>query len=120
MSIEEAEMLFTRKGFWTKVFPQMVACYLVVTGLGLFISGNFDPWTASLAAVVIVLALTGSQLLSYRKAVKSHQALKAEYGTEYLQLIERDEIRISAASILFFSEPQLSAERLLKSAKEAN
>jgi hypothetical protein len=52
--------------------------------------------------------------------VKSYQALKAEYGTEYLQLIERDEIRISAASILFFSEPQLSAGRLLKSAKEAN
>ena len=112
MKIEDADRLFTKEGFWRQVFPQMLALDLFFTAIPSVIGGVSSPQNAALAGAISLLALGSAHATSYSRARKAHEALKAEFGARYIQLIEHDEVRISPVSILLTSGPA-SAGRLL-------
>ncbi len=114
MSIDEADELFTRQGFWRRIFPQMIVLYVLFGGIGVLSGGVSNAWGTAVAALLVCSALTVALLYGYNRAAAQHVLLKQKHGRRYEQLLEQDRIRLSPMTILMSNPLGSSAERLLE------
>jgi hypothetical protein len=114
MKIQDADRLFTKEGFWRLVFPQMIVLDLFFAGILTLVLGGPSGVKGVMAGIITLLALWGAHAISYDRARKKHEALKAEYGDKYIQLIERNEVRLSPTLILMTSAPASATQLLTK------
>lgn len=114
MSIEDADELFTSRGYWRLMVPRLLGGYVFFVGIGLFsLSEGVD-----LNKLMIVLGLTFliipvAQTVRYRLAAEKHRRLKETYGSRYVQLIEEGKIPISPEGILVLGAPWSHVRRLI-------
>lgn len=114
MTLEQADRLFSKRGFCLQILPYIVlACApliaLVFAGLG----SSLNWLTGALGAVLIVLALGGSLAAAFRRSSRDHAEMKLKYGKAYSDALADGRIPLSPHTVLMIGSPG-SFEAVLK------
>jgi len=118
VKFETGDKLFSRQGFWLRIFPQMAILYTTLLGVGFFsIRDSLTLSSAFLVAGFVFLVVTAPQIFAYRSAARKHEQLKRIFGQKYVQLVETGKISLTPTSILMLKAPGYMADRLLTEEK---
>jgi hypothetical protein len=116
INYQAATMVFTRRGFLTRVLPRIATLYGIVVILVFWLNRHdVEMWNLPIMLLMPFVFVFLPQLVSYWFAFAKHKEFEKKYGSLYRALVSEKKIWLSATAILLTRSPA-RYEKLLNDA----